>query len=398
MNLRVDESRAVGHLMDLLSVPGGSGSEGPVAALVCEKLRAAGVPAEWMKHDRAHERIRRAFGPAAPSFEVGNLIVKIPGTRPGARRLGLAHMDTVPLCRGARPVRRGNFIRPAGKTGLGADNRVGVAAWVTMIETLVREWRPHPPLTIVFTIAEEIGLYGAKFLRWSELGRPAMAFNIDCGEADRIVIGAIGARNWEAHVHGWSSHAGIRPEEGVSAILIASRAIERAAARGYFGRIVQGRRKGTANAGVIRGGEATNEVTQYVYVRGECRSHHPNFLEAIVRQWRRAFEEAARDVRNVEGRTGRVEFRAISDYPSFRLPKNHPAVRFALAAMRAVGIKAETGILDGGLDANPLNAAGVPTITFGAGQHRAHSLDEYVNIREYLAGCQLALQLATAPD
>ncbi len=398
MTNSINEKRAIQHLMDLLATPGGSGQEGAVAALVCEKLRAANVPETWMRYDCAPTRIRRALGSAAPKFEVGNLIVKIPASRPGARRMCLAHMDTVPLCRGAQPVRKGNIIRPAGRTGLGADNRVGVAAWVTMIETLMRERLPHPPLTVVFTIAEEIGLYGAKFLRPADIGRPAMAFNIDSGESGRIVIGAIGAQKWEAHIHGRSSHAGVRPEDGISATLIAARAIERAAARGYFGKIAQGRKTGTANAGVIRGGEATNEVTHYVYVRGECRSHDPRFLQVIADEWKRAFEWAARSVRNRQGQSGRVEFCVAGDYPSFRLPEDHPVVRFAMAAAKNVGLKPETRILDGGLDANPLNASGVPTITFGAGQHGAHSLDEHVNIREYLQGCRLALELATAAE
>ena len=52
-------------------------------------------------------------------------------------------------------------------------------------------------------------------------------------------------------------------------------------------------------------------------------------------------------------------------------------------------------IADGGLDANWLNARGLPTITFGAGQHGPHTVDEFVEISEYLDGCRLGLALAT---
>ena len=52
---------------------------------------------------------------------------------------------------------------------------------------------------------------------------------------------------------------------------------------------------------------------------------------------------------------------------------------------------------NGGLDANYLNAKGLPTVTFGAGQHSPHTVDEYADLREYLGGCRLAVALATRP-
>ncbi len=397
MNPTLDEGRAVQHLMDLLAIPGSSGREGAVARAVQLKLRAAGVRPAWMRFDHANERIARTLGRDPRDFEVGNLIVRLPGTRTGPRRMFLGHMDTVPLCRGARPVRRGQEIRPASRdTALGADNRTAVAALVTLAETLLRQRVAHPPLTLVFTICEEIGLYGAKHLRLSDAGRPAIAFNLDSGAPDQIIAGAIGATKWEANVHGISSHAGVRPEAGVSAILIAARAIERAAARGYFGAIAKGRRRGKANAGVIQGGEATNEVTRHVFVRGECRSHDPGFLAKITAEWRAAFEWAARSVRNNEGKSGRADFRVANDYQAFRLKDSHPAVRFAVEAARAIGLNPKVVAMDGGLDANPLNAAGLPTVTLGAGQRQPHSLDEHVVIPEFLDACRLALRLATA--
>ncbi len=198
-------------------------------------------------------------------------------------------------------------------------------------------------------------------------------------------------------MHGRSAHAGMHPEQGVSAMLAAARAIERVAAQGWFGRIEKGRRRGTANVGGIRGGEATNQVTGHVYVKGECRSHSPAFLRAITAAYRRAFEQAARSVRAADGTPARVAFTAADDYRAFRLPARHPAVRLACAAAREAGFEPTLHVLDGGLDANPLTAAGIPTVTFGAGQHGAHSLEEYVDLREFLGGCRLAVAAATVP-
>ena len=61
-------------------------------------MLALGIPASAMRRDRAQEQSE--YG-----GEVGNLIVRLPrsGGHPGASRLLMTHLDTVALCRGARP-------------------------------------------------------------------------------------------------------------------------------------------------------------------------------------------------------------------------------------------------------------------------------------------------------
>lgn len=386
----LSESRAVNHLMAFLRIEGMSGEEGPVADEIRRRLIEAGCRPSWIGHDSAHRRLKG-------SFSVGNLIVKLPGTMRAPRRMFLGHMDTVPLCRGAVPVRRAGRIVARGPTAVRADNRTAVAAIVTAAEAVLRAGVPHPPLTLFFPIAEETGLYGSKAARPADLGRPAMAYNFDSGDPNVIVTGAIGASKWEAVFRGRSSHAGMHPEQGVSALLAAARAVERVAAKGFFGRIRKGRRAGTANVGVIQGGEATNQVTDRVVVRGECRSHDPVFLKVISNAYRKEFEAAARSVRSSRGERGAVEFRIAADYAAFHLSDCEPAVRFACAAALDLGLSPRTMRMDGGLDANPLNEKGIPTVTLGAGQHGAHSVDEYVDLSEYLAGARLAVELMTRP-
>lgn len=388
----ITENAAVRHLMDLLSVAGLSGREAAVAGEIRRKLVATGCPTSWIRTDLAHRRI------CSPErFETGNLIVRFPGTRREPRRMFLSHMDTVPICRGAVPVRKGRVIRARGKTAVGADNRTGVAALVAIAEAILRNRPDHPPLTFLFTIAEESGLHGAKHVRPTDLGRPAIAFNYDSGDPNELIVGAIGATKWEAEIRGISAHSGMHPEDGVSAILIFSRAVADLAARGYFGRIRKGRRAGTANVGIVQGGEATNQVTDLVRANGECRSHDPAFLREIQKNTIEAFQRAAASVRNVRGRHGSVTFQSSGDYAAFHLPESSPEVRFACRVAEKMGLKPRCVRMNGGLDANPLVAAGIPTLTLGAGQHGAHSLDEHVNLDEYLAGCRLGLALALEP-
>jgi len=386
--LRIDEKRALQHLMDLLAIEGLSGRETLVAAAIKKKLRAAGVRPGWIRFDDAHKRI-------GDGYQVGNLIVTLPGTQKAPRRLLMGHMDTVPLCRGAIPVRRGNRIVSRGNTGLGADNRTAVACLVTMLENVMTRGLEHPPLTACFTVGEEVGLRGARVVRKRDLSNPALGFNIDGGDPADLWIGALGADRWEVDVQGVSAHAGVHPDHGVSAALITARAIADASARGYFGKVRVSGKKGTANVGVIEGGEATNQVTDRMFVKGESRSHDTRFKQRITEVWRAAFERQAKRVKNHKGTCGKVVFRAQTDYDPFVIDRRAPVVREAVAAGKQVGLKLRLRSAEGGLDANHLNQKGVPTVTMGAGQHGPHTVDEYVDVREYLDGCRLALRVAT---
>ena len=385
---KIDEARALDHLMDLLAIEGLSGREGRVAAAVREKLLAAGCEPSWIGHDDANERIPH-------DYEIGNLIVDLPGARPGPRRLFMGHLDTVPLCRGAVPVRRNGRIESEGDTALGGDNRTSIGCLVTLIETLLAQDVSRPPITVLMTVGEEVGLWGARTVELERLGNPAMGFNIDSGAPHVVIIGATGADRWQVDVHGRSSHAGVHPEHGISAALIASRAIADVAARGFFGLIDQDGNRGTSNVGRMTGGEASNQVTDHVFISGESRSHDKAFLEQITATYRDAFERAARSVQSADGKCGRIDFCAEQDYEAFEMPVDSPPVLLAADRIRAaLSAEPEFLIANGGLDANYLNAKGLPTVTLGAGQHNPHTVDEYVDVQEYLDGCRTIAAIA----
>lgn len=386
MKIKISTKNSVQCLMDLLRIDGDSGRETQVAQFVREKLRAAGVPPRSMTEDQVHQHFE--------GFEQGNLIVTLPGTVPGERILFSAHMDRVPVCRGARPVRRNNRIESSIDTGVGADNRTGVAALIVLAETLLQQRLPHPPLTLLFTVGEEIGLRGASRVDLADLGRPIMGFNVDGGDPDRIVHGAIGADRLHITVHGRSAHAGMHPENGVSAGLIAAHALSALDREGWHGAVSKAKGSGRSNVGSIAGGEATNQVMDQVILTAETRSHSLPFLDRMTRAWERAFEKAARAVRNDTEECGRVEFQAVREYLPFRIPVSHPAVRAACNAVEALGRTPRKAVINGGLDANPLNERGLPTVTLGAGQHGAHTVDEYVDIEEFLTACSLLPEIA----
>ncbi len=308
----------------------------------------------------------------------------------------MAHMDTVPLCEGARPVVRGDYVAPREKTtALGADDRAGVAVVLHTALEILRRGLPHPPLTFLWTVQEEVGLFGARNLQMGMLGKPRLAFNFDGGSPEKITIGATGGYRMDIRVHGIASHAGNVPEKGVSAIAIASLAVARLHENGWHGLVEQDGRRGTSNVGVIRGGDATNVVTPFVELRAEARSHDPVFRRKIVRAIEHAFRDAAREVRNVADSTGRVEIDGRLDYEAFRLADNDPSILAAEAAVRAAGGEPLRAISNGGLDANWMTARGIPTVSLGCGQENPHTTEERLNLSQFRQACRIAIRLAT---
>ncbi len=393
-SLSFNAEKAIQRLLAFLAIPGITGEEKAVAVAVRQALVDAGVPAKAIRHDTANQSI------PLPT-QTGNLIVTLPGTIPGPRLLFMTHLDTVPLCAGAKPVRRGERIVPEGATALGGDNRTGVACLVTLIATLLEHKLPHPPLTILFTVREESGLWGARFVNVEDLGNPVMGFNIDGGKPSEITIGAVGAERWEAAVTGRAAHAGAHPEKGISATVAVSLALAEIYKEGWFGKIKKKAGEGTSNVGSIgdskngSAGQATNVVTDFVLVRGEARGHDLRFVRTITKAYKEAFLNAAKQVGNDKGKFAKIKFQSRLDYYPFRMKPEASVVKFAGEAAAVAGLTPTLRITNGGLDANWMVRHGVPTITFGAGQRNVHTIEEFVHLPDYLDGCRLALALAT---
>lgn len=398
MPKRAAKKRATNHndtapidlVIEMMAIPGQSGQEAAVMQYIRGRLLAAGATNKDLVHDNAHTKTPLAG-------QVGNLVLKLPGTVRGPRRMLSAHVDTVPVCVGSQPVRKGKFVEsvdPA--TGLGADDRAGAAVLVATAEKLLAGSIDYYPTTLLWTVQEEVGLYGARYVNVAKLGKPKLAYNFDGGSPTKLTIGATGGYRMTIHIHGIASHAGGAPEEGVSAIAVASLAIADLVDNGWHGLIEKRGGTGTSNVGVFEGGAATNVVTNHVMLRAEARSHNPKFRERIVREIEKAFNRAAKKVANVHGQTGRAEFEGHLDYDSFRLAKNDHSITAAMAAVKAEGHEPELAISNGGLDANWLAARGVPAVSLGCGQKNIHTVDEQLDIEQYELACRLALRLVAA--
>lgn len=388
---KINEKRAIDLVMQLMAVRGPSCEETEIAGVIVDRLKSLGIAEDAISFDTAHKRTPR---PGA----IGNLIVKLPGSKKGPRLMLSAHMDAVPICLGCKPKRVGDVIKSADPvTGLGGDDRAGVAAVLVGLMEVLESEQQYAPLTLCFFVQEEIGLQGSRNLVVSKLGKPAFALNFDGGNPRKLTIGATGGEKLKIKLYGIPAHAGLAPQDGANAITAASLAIASLHKDGWLGLVkkklpgAKAVSKGTSNVGIIRGGNATNVVTDYVEVDAEARSHESPFRTTISNAINDAFIKAASQVTTAAGVAVRAEVEQRVDYESFRLDENSEPVQRAAATVRAsTGAEPIFAVTDGGVDANWLYKHGIPAVTLGCGQRDVHTNKETLDVPDFLAACRIA--------
>jgi len=387
-----EREKLISQVIEMMAIPGKSGEELEIAEYIRKQLLAAGADPKSIRTDTAHRRTRI-------KGNVGNLVFKLPGTYKAPRRMLSAHLDTVPICEGCRPQRKGMKVTSIDNhTGLGADNRAGCGVVLSTALEILRRGLPHPPLTFTWFVQEEVGLQGSRYATTSIFGKPELAFNWDGGSPVKMTVGATGGYRMTMHVKGIAAHAGVCPERGVSSIAITSLAIADLQQNGWHGAISKGKQAGTSNVGIVQGGDATNVVTDHVYVRAEARSHNASFRKRIVREIEKAFERAARKVKNVQGDCGSVSIEGFLDYDSFKLGAKEPCVRIAKRVIESQNQQPVFTLANGGLDANWITKHGVPTVSMGCGQLNAHMVTETLDLKEYLLACDIGLAIALGAE
>lgn len=369
----VNRERMVKEFLRLLQIPSLSRQERAVAEAIMAELRALGVSAEMDE-----------VGPAVGG-DSGNVIAHLRGTVEAPALLFCAHMDTVGPAEGIKPRIEDGVIHSSGDTILGADDKGGCAAILEAVRVIREQGLPHPPLDLVFTVCEEVGLLGAKLLDKSRLSA-RHGFVLDgASEVGTVVVHGPGHTIIDATIIGRAAHAGESPEWAVNAIQVGSRAI--AAMR--LGRIDE---ETTANVGIIQGGSATNVIPERVSLRAEARSRDEAKLEAQVQQMVGLLHSTA-------GAAGaQAEVQAELAYPVFRVPEEAPIVSLARQACKALGLAFSPRTSNGGTDASMLNAAGLQTVPVGTACYLPHSTQEHTPVEELvkLAGFVLAAIQAAA--
>ncbi|MCA1797286.1 MAG: M20/M25/M40 family metallo-hydrolase [Geobacteraceae bacterium] len=370
----IDTTRLCAEFETMAAIASPSFHEGEIAAYLHARLEQLGASVE------------RDSSAAVTGSESGNIIARIPADRhEGPPLLLSAHLDTVSPAQGVEPLLQAGVFTSAGDTVLGADDKSGIAQILEVVTVLQRESIPHPPLELVFTVCEEVGLLGSKNLDFATLNA-RHGFVLDTSGVGTVARSAPCANKLKFRIRGRASHAGLDPEHGISAIRIAARGIEHM----RLGRIDADT---TANLGVIHGGQASNIVPDAVEILGEVRSfseeglkhqtdHMCSCLHAAVRHY-----SANPDFPKVG-----VECEIIADYPLMNVPEDAPILYALRNAAATLGQQLEVGRSGGGSDANLFNAHGIVTLNLATGMNKVHTSSEYIRVADLESVAALLLE------
>lgn len=367
----MNKDRLVSQFLDFVKIPSPSGKEGNFAKVLKDEMEKIGFEVI----------VDREAGIKAGS-DAGNLIGYLKGTKDVEPIMFCAHMDTVTPCENIEPIiGEDALIRSKGNTILSGDDKGGVVAILEGIRHLKENNIPHGDIEVVFTIYEEGGLFGAKYLDYSKV-KSKMAFVLDSGgPVGGVIVQGPAQSQIHAKFHGKAAHAGLSPEKGISAIQVASRAIDRMT-------LLRIDEETTANIGIIKGGAATNIVADYTELEFEARSLNEAKLDKQVKHMVDTIEKAATDF----GST--VDLDVNLNYPSFKLDLDEPILRIIEEAMGKIDIKYDPTSTGGGSDTNIFNGNGVKAATLAIGMYNAHSVDEYIAIADLVKSAELVASIA----
>ena len=372
----INSQRLSNEFFNLASIDSPSFKEAAIAAYLQQRFTKLGA-------DVVFDTAGAAIG-----SDSGNMIARFPGTRGGDPFIICLHMDTVSPAENVRPVLHNGIFTSAGDTILGADDKAGIAELIEAIEVMHEGNISYGPLEVVITVCEEQGLMGAKELDFSVF-KAKRGIALDTAGIDRIINRAPAANRLKIDISGIEAHAGICPEQGVSAIMIAARAISRMT----LGRLDE---HTTANIGTINGGIATNIVPGHVSLRGEVRSHLAERLQQATQAIVRCFEEevySSSVVIDGETRHATMAIEINEDFPAMQIPETASIVQLVLNAGKALHRPQQVAAAGGGSDANVFNGHGIEMVILGTGMDKVHTPQEQVAVADMEKVSELLVEI-----
>lgn len=313
-----------------------------------------------------------------------NLVAKFKGTVAAEPLFLSGHMDTVGPGEGIKVQYENGIFKSDGTTILGSDDKSAIAIILEVMEVMLENNLDCPPVEIIFTVCEEIGLLGAKHFDHS-LMDSTFGYILDSADTRGIVTKAPAANKITIKIHGRAAHAGAAPENGVNAIWVASKAVSGL----RLGRIDE---ETTCNLGVITGGVATNIVPDFVEIKGEARSHDMEKLKTVTDTMVNAFYMAAESVGSGSD-LPRIEAVVENDFPNTNIPEDHKAIRLARQAAANLGVNLTSKTVGGGADANIFFGKGIVAGVLGTGMKDVHTLNESIDIKDMEDSARLVLEI-----
>ena len=369
----IDPDRLALEFQTLLTIESPSKKEGKLAYYLADIFKALEYRCFF---DKSSENT---------GSEVGNLIVKIPGTLPSSPIFFCAHLDTVGPCENPKIIFDKGIYKSDGRTILGADDKSGIAVLIEVAKVLKENLFSYPPIELIFTTCEEIGLLGAKYLDYNLIDAKE-GFVLDSENPNEVINAAPSSYQFKIEIKGKSAHAGLEPEKGINAIHILSKVL----ADLPFGRIDE---ETTMNVGIISGGGYVNIVPDYAEAKGEMRSHSEEKLSKLQKKIQSQLERVLSSYPKTEDNfpSGKVKFEKL--FKAFNIPLDDPLCKVVQKAAEKIGLNAVFKRREGGSDANILNEAGLKCLILGTGMQKVHTTEEFIRLKDLILTANLVLEI-----
>lgn len=367
----VNEQRLVALFLELVQIDSETKHEAAICADLTKRFSELGL--QVFEDDTQH----------ITKHGAGNLIITMDasaGMEHVAPIYFTCHMDTVVPGNGIKPrIDDDGYIRSDGTTILGSDDKAGIAAMLEAIRLIQEQNIAHGPIQFVITVGEEAGLIGAQALE-PTLVKAQFGYALDSNlEVGHIAVAAPFQAKIDVTVHGKTAHAGVNPEDGISAIQVAAKAISRM----KLGRIDH---ETSANIGSFEALGPTNIVSDLVNIKAEARSINEQKLSTQLKEMELAFHEVAEQF----GATAKFETELT---PGFYFTEQDDVVKLAMRAIEKIGRTPATFHSGGGSDANIFNGMGIPTVNLAVGYEHIHTKEEQMPIRELVKTAELVVAI-----
>lgn len=292
----------------------------------------------------------------------------------GAKTALSALMDTVEPAVYAHLEEDDERYFTDGTTALGADDKCALAVILEAAENYEGN-----NLVAIFTVAEEIGLYGSFHFDASLLSGLNIneTYVIDAEKEVGIIINeAVGKSRVKVRVKGKSAHAGFNIEDGVNAVRVASEIIS-------IFPPCRPNEYTTINIGSFKAEGSTNIVPENAEFIFEVRSLKDYTRHSIIEDIETIAEEIVKD----DG--AEVIFEVEDLYSHYHIAEDDDIVKHAEKAINRIGREAIITSTKGGSDANNFNKLGLKSIVLASGYYNAHSKNEYLDKKEFKALSEL---------
>lgn len=369
----IDEERLGKRFAALAQIDSESRSEALIAKVLEKELTDLGATVVF---DDAGAKI---------NGDCDNLVATFKGNTDVEPVMLSGHMDTVVPGKGVKVIFKDGVFTSDGTTILGSDDKSALAIILEVMQVIKDNNLPCPPVEVVMTVCEELGLLGAKNLDY-DLLKSKFGYILDAVDTEGIVNRAPEANKISAKIYGRAAHAGGSPENGVSAIYAASCAI----AKLELGRLDE---ETTCNLGLISGGVATNIVPEYVEIHGEARSHDSAKLNKVTHTIVSTFENTMAELKAEGDTLPRVEMIVENDFPNTSIPEDHVVIKLAQKAAAGLGREMACKTSGGAADANIFFGKGIAAGVIGTGMTDVHTLKESIALKDMVHCAELILEI-----